>query len=550
MTDETNRWARPDDSVPAGPGTWLPAYPAPQQRGRGPAFVGIAVASVLVLAAGAFAVSSLVSGGTPGSPEEAVEAMFAAIADEDVLGVLDALAPAERELYQPFIEDVVDELQRLEVLSGDLDLGAIGGIELDVSDLKLTSAPLGGSDRLELVTVLAGTITSTVDPDGVPLGSFVRDLMEEQGAELEPVTATESLAADDAFDLVVVDDGGWHVSLHYSIAEAARQAAGAPLPDFSASVVPDGAETPERAIEELLQAAVDLDLRTVIALLPPGEMSALHDYAPLFLGEADEAIEELRDSPSFDISIDRLDTSATRDGSTANVTISGFAVSGSIDDESFDASFDGDCFSGSFDGESEELCLDDLEEEGLALGIGRSAFAQELVDAQLGVVTVQRDGLWYVSPTRSFQEVVLALMRVVDREDLEDPEQLLSNAFGFSPFLYGGGFGGFGEDTFSMEEDFGFEEDFGVADEYDDPFAECNAFLDDLPFDATEEEYDAASKAFNDCFDELAGSDAGAAIPGAECDAVYEDLPAGATEEELAAADEAWSACDDAATGG
>jgi hypothetical protein len=286
-------------------------------------------------------------------------------------------------------------------------------------------------------------------------------------------------------------------------------------------------------------------------------MSALHDYAPLFLDEADEAVESLRASSSFDISIDRLDTEATRDGSTANVTISGFAVSGSIDDESFDASFDGDCFSGSFGGKAEEeLCLDDLEEGGLAMGMGRSAFAQELVDAQLGVVTVERDGLWYVSPTRSFQEVILALMRVVDREDLEDPEQFLSNAFGFSPFLFGSGFGGFGEDTFSVEEDFGFEEDFGededfgFDEEYDDPYAECSAFLDDLPFDATEEEYDAASKAFNDCFDELAGSDAGAAIPGAECDAIYKDLPTGATEEELAAADEAWSACYDAATGG
>ncbi|MEX2658738.1 MAG: hypothetical protein WD232_03500, partial [Acidimicrobiales bacterium] len=284
-------WSPPPPQGPptGGPVGQLPPYPAPPPSRRGPAFVGIAVAAVLAVAAGAFAITSM-GNDTPSTPEAAVEALFSALEDQDVLGILATLAPGERQVYQPFIEDMVGELQRLDVLAGDLDLAAIDGIEIDVDGLELRSSTLGKG--VSSVSITGGTITSTLRPAEVPIGSFVRELMEDSGVGMEPVTSTEPLAADEPFEIVVIDDGGWHVSLHYSIAELARKEAGVAAPAFGQGVQPEGADSPEGAVRALLEAAVDLDLRRVIALTPPGEMSALHDYAPLFLDDVEAMVGE------------------------------------------------------------------------------------------------------------------------------------------------------------------------------------------------------------------------------------------------------------------
>lgn len=467
-----------------GFGTSLPSYAAPPTRGRGVAFVGIAVAVVLALAAGAFAVATMAAAGGAPSPEAAVEDLFEALADEDVLGVLDTLAPAERELYLPFIEDLVVELQRLEVLSGDLELGDIPGFELEVDGLEVESSELG--DGVALVSVTGGSITGMADPAAMPLGPFLRELADESGfSDAEPTTETDAIAADGPVEIMAIDDDGWHVSLHYSIAEQARKAAGADLPDFGNGVEPEGGETPEAALQELVQAAVDLDARRLVSLMPPGEMSALHDYAPLFLDEAEEAVTALRSDVSYDISIDQLDTSTDRDGNRATVTISGFEASGEIADVGFDLGFDGTCLRGSADGEDVELCP---EEEGIE---GPSSdFASDLLDAGLGVELVERDGAWYVSPTRSMFEVTLAVVRAVDRADLEDPERFLEDIVGqdLAPFL-----GGADDELFDADE--------GFDDEGGDPFTDCDAIYDDLPSDATDEEYAEADEAWFDCYD-------------------------------------------------
>ena len=527
----------PGGPPPGGFGTSMPSYPSQpkRSRGKGKAFVGIAVGTVLALAAGAFAVTSF-GDDAPSSPEAAVEALFAAVEQRDVLGVLDTMAPDEREVYQPFIEDVVSELTRLEVLSDDIDLGAVSGVELDVEGLELESEELG--DGVSVVTVTGGTITSTVDPEEVPVGSFIRDLMEdpENEVDMDVVSETADLVEGEPAELVVIDDGGWHVSLHYSIAEAARKEAGAPVPDFGEGVQPDGADSPEAAVEELVQASVDLDLRRVIELLPPGEMAALHDYAPIFLDDVDEAVEDLRSEADFEISVDELDTEVDEDGDIAKVKVTGFAVSGQADGEDFEAAYDGECFTGTFDGEEEELCLDDED-----LGMD-SAFVQSAFDASLTVLTVEEGGEWFVTPIRTFMEYGLVVLRALDAEALEDPEAFFGDLFGFDPYAFGTE--GFGPD--GLEEDLSFDEDSSFDEE--DPYAECSAFYDDLPADATDEEYDEAGAAYDACFDEISGIDPGS-DPADVCSYLYDDLPADATPEQIAEADDAYSLCFDDAAG-
>lgn len=561
-----------------------PAYPGRpgEPQGRGRAFIGIAVGAVLALAAGAFAVTSFGDAG-PSSPEAAVEAMFAAVEQQDVLGVLDTLAPEERELYQPFLEDVVGELSRLQVLSDDVDLGSVSGFEVDVEGLELESDQLG--EGVSVVRITGGTITGSVDPREVPVGTFVQDLMEdpENDVDMDVVSESGELAADEPVEIVVIEDQGWHVSLHYTIAEAARRAAGAPVPDFGAGVEPEGAPSPEAAVRALVQASVDLDARRVIALLAPGEMSALHDYAPLFLDDAEEAVAELRAESDFEISIDQLDTEVDEQGDVAEVSVSAFAASGQVDGEPFAVAYDGECFTGTFEGDSEEMCIDD-EEPGMG-----GALAERMVAASLTVGTVQEDGRWYVTPIRTSMSYGLTVLRALDPEDLEDPEAFFSEAFGFGPSMFGPG--GFEEDMAEGDLDFGGTEGEGLFEEPADveregsagvdPYEECAAVYDELPVDPTAEQYDEADEQFDACYDELLGvqgdepseacppvdealepgatsggtpeadSDCSVAVLGDEvdtgCSDVYSTLPAEPTDEDFAEADAAYEACQEAA---
>ena len=519
----------PGGLPPGAYGVGMPIYPSQpgKRKGRGKAFAGVAVGTVLALAAAAFAVTSF-GDAAPSSPEAAVEALFAAVEQRDVLGVLDTLAPGERELYQPFIEDVVAELSRLEVLSEDIDLGSVKGFEFDVEGLELESEELG--EGVSVVRITGGTITSSVNPEEVPVGAFVRDLMDDPQNDVDMgiVSETSDLANDVPVEIVVIDDEGWHVSMYYSIAEAARKDARAPIPDFGNGVQPEGAASPEAAVRELVEASANLDVRRVISLLPPGEMSALHDYAPLFLDDFEEFAEELRTWTNFEISVDELDTEVDEDGDVAKVSVSGFTASGTVTGEPFDVAYDGECFSGTFEGESDEFCFDDYEQTVLG-----GDFAKRMADASLTVLTVQEGGEWFVTPTRTFMEYALVVLRALDPEDLEDPEALLREAFAFDSFQFGAG---------------GVDESFTAGDlDEVDPFEECSPIFDALPPGATPEQTAEADKAYSDCYDGVLGVEP---VPGDECFDIYLDLPSDATDEQYAEADAAYRVCYDAAVPG
>lgn len=484
--DDLHWYAPPPGGATASDHVGSDRSAAPRRRGA--AFVGIAVASVLGLAAATFAVTSLAADGAPSSPEGAVEALFGAIGDQDALGVLDVMLPAERAVYQPFIEDMVGELQRLEVLDASLDLGSVDGVDFQVDDLALESVPL--RDGVSVVRVVGGVLTSSLDPAGLPIGSWVREQLEDPDADvdLEPVSSTTRLGDDGPLEIVVIDDGGWHVSLHHSIAELARREAQLPPPDPAEAIVPDGADSPEAAVEELVRAAIDLDVRRVIALTPPGEMSALHQYAPLFLPDLDEAIAELRAESSYEVSLDRFDLAASRDGDEAVVAVTGFAASGVIDDEPFEVSYDGSCFTNDFDdGEVVEVCADDV-------GDGPGGDRPYGPLPELNLRTVERDGAWYVSPVGSLLHLSLDGMRAVERGDLDDPSMLFGVAYGFglTPFAYA-----MSSSSGEVSSSSGFEQ----ADGSSTTIVEdgCSRLFDDLPVDADEEQWADAERAFDEC---------------------------------------------------
>ena len=104
-----------------------------------------------------------------------------------------------------------------------------------------------------------------------------------------PASRIATLFVDTATLVTIKDGDGWHVSLWYSVAEAARKDAGKPAPEFGQGVEAKGADSPEAAVEELFASMGTLDVRRMIELTPPDEMAALHDYAPLFLDDAEAA---------------------------------------------------------------------------------------------------------------------------------------------------------------------------------------------------------------------------------------------------------------------
>lgn len=480
----------------------LPAYPVRAgRRRRGPLLTGVAVAVAAVLGATTFALASS-AGDPPADPEAAVEALFAAVEDRDVLGVLDSLAPAERASLQPFVEDLAEELKRLDVLSDDLELGSVDGFELDVRDLTLSSREL--AEGIAVVSIDGGALSTTVRPEEVPLGDVVREWIGDAGGGLDEVTTTTDLVDGERVELVVVEDDGWHVSLGYTLAEAARVAAGAPLPDFGAGVAPAGADSPEGVVEAVVQAGTELDVERLIALLAPGEASALHDYAPLFLPEAEAAIAEVRAATSFDISVDDLQTEVERDGDVASVRITAFAVSGQIDGEPFSVSSDGECVHVSAAGIDEEQCPGDL---------GATAGPLPGLNEESALVVVEVDGVWYLSPVRTVTEGALAFLGILEPQDLRDPQAAVSRLLGGAgPFAPGMGLGapeldggapddaeleGWGAEVDGSDELEGFE-DGGSGDR----FAACAEAYAKVPAEASAEAWEQADADFDQCLEE------------------------------------------------
>ncbi len=429
--------APPPGAFGGFPGEPLPPYvAAPPKHRRTGRFLALAVGLVAVVAAGAFAVTSFTGDDGSGSPEAAVEALFDAIGDEDVIGVLESLAPGERDALREPLEDINSELKRLGLIDDSVDLNHVPGFELDVSDLTLETEELG--DGVVAVTITGGKVTAKTVPDDVPVGETLEDFVEENGGEvtIEESTETQDLA-DAGIELVAVKDGGgWHVSLFYTIAELARKAAGADKPNFGHGVKPEGANSPEDAVKHLFDAIADIDLEGMIAALPPDEMRALQDYAPLFIDAAAEDIAQFK-SDGWEIRVDDLGVKTKGSGDTLLAQITTFAVSGDSPDGPFDVAFDGDCVTvhapesagislpESDSGGNDELCKSDLEE---ATSSAVSDFVNKL-SADAGFIVVKVDGEWYVSPVRTFLQTFVAALEALDREDIENFSDFVNSMF-------------------------------------------------------------------------------------------------------------------------
>jgi hypothetical protein len=388
----------------------------------------LAVGGLLVVGGGVFALTALQGDG--GSPEAPIESLFKALDDEDVIGMLESLTAPERDALIDPTERLAGELRRIGVADDRLDLADLQGIEFQVADLDLEVDEI--ADDLAEVRVVGGQLTTTVSPDQLPIGADLRRALEDADVDLGAGAQSEvtDLAGNEDPFVVVRRDGRWGFSIGYTVAESARRDAGAARPEYGSSpIASQGAESPEGAVEGMLDAVDEGDIRALIGHLDPEEMAPLYDYAPLFLPD----LEAQADLPAMarQLTIDELETTAEGNGDSRRVTLTAlraeFAPDGS---DPVVVRFADGCWEVGGDGPDgagvQRQCVGDATGEMPAFLDGLID-TSALVELSTGIEVHQVDGDWYVSPTRTVLGAVVGLAGILADDAIPGLVALVAN---------------------------------------------------------------------------------------------------------------------------
>ncbi|MDQ3468472.1 MAG: hypothetical protein M3487_01660, partial [Actinomycetota bacterium] len=350
-----------------------------------------------------------------------------------LLGAIDVLLPGERNTLRGPATDLADELSRLEVVSDDIDLSAVGGLDVKIEDEQVATEETGVDDIVGLR--LSGRASAALDGDDLPIGDLV---LESTGAEPSELDVEEAESTEFEFPMVAVeDDGRWYVSLFHTAAEQLRQqSTDEEIP--AQGVTPTGGDSPEDAFDAFIGGIETLDLEAIIASLNPDEFQALQRYAPLFLDEAQAELDAL----DAQLSIDEPAYDVTGDGDTRSISISAVKATVTVDGETADVAFEDGCLRVTPpEGEGEPFDTCELTEDASTMDeiFGEESeelqsFIEELRAAfgdyvNPGFIVKQVDGSWYLSPMATLSEQVLAVIRAFDREEIESIVEMSSELF-------------------------------------------------------------------------------------------------------------------------
>jgi hypothetical protein len=402
--------------------------PAPK-RSKGKV-IGLVVGCVAIVAAGVFAITKIVGGdednGGADSPVGAVELLVDSANAQDLLGVIDAVLPSEREAIGEPLLDMIEEAKRIELLSPDADPKQISGFGIDY-DLTY-GEPQQLADDLMVVPV-DGTNNSVADLDELPIGALLTD------NGVDPSGQTEGPGEREVHGRIVTvqRDGRWYVSLGYSLGELARTSIGEPdWPALDEGTTPKGAETPEGAVDAVFAALEKTSLGDLLAVLNPNEAEVLQRVSPWWLDNAQDAIDGALDGGDWSVEIKDPEYTVTKDGDRAVVSVSSLEAEFDLG-ESGKIVFKDGCVSmpdggdpvcvGNLD--SSEVVDDQLEAFGLGdvsdeLKDVQTSIMEALADLdQQGIVVTKVDGQWYVSPIGSTTKALLDVMKALTRTELD-----------------------------------------------------------------------------------------------------------------------------------
>lgn len=397
--------------------TYLAAPSAPARRPRRIAAIGASLALVV----GGLATTAVVLNQRPAAQptaEAAVLRFLGAVEDGDLLGAAESLSEGERSLVVDLLADWRDS--GVDGVPTDGDLRGFDAYTLTLDDLQTVTQPV--TDRIAVVELTGGRYTVSADATKLPfgIGDFAAQVAADADDDGRPDTTTTTSgdiaeSADPPRLAAVREDDGWHVSLFYTVAEAARLDAGLQAPDPARRIADKGAATPEDAVREMVEAGARGDWTRMIELLSPSELGVLHDYGHLLLDDAPPPPAEpwfTVDELTFDrrsarnatmLTVKTMAGSATVDGRTATMRLEQLSPG---------------CFHVQLEADGEEP----IDSRGCAEdGFGQEdntdwspamreqiARLQAMGDDIGGIATVEIGGLWYVSPVRTLGRMVPA----------------------------------------------------------------------------------------------------------------------------------------------
>ena len=419
-----------------GPPTPPPGVQYPTAYGEQPppkkrtgVVIGSLVAVIALVAAGVATYVFAFQGSAAGapSPKDAAVNLVSALSKNDVVGLLDGLAPAEGAVAKDYLTESLDQLKRLEVVKPDTKPEQITGVTFKAENLVFDDAAEERvNDHLSITKLIDGNVTISSDWSQLPLTEKFLQAAFPDGVpanETETFDISDEIAESNDGQPVriatVKVDGEWYPSLFYSIADAALQDEGKQWP--ATPIAASGADSPEAAVKQLIEAAFKVDIKRVIELTPPDEMAALHDAGQLLVDEADG-------EEPLDATITDLQTRVEDVAGGKRVLLTRLAVENG-DGDRFSIEVAGDCAKIDDNGDQQEMCGRDLAElvaEFAELG------GSDLTEAQLGaieraaigylhsgLVATEVDGKWYVSPARSLGDFSTGFLRAMQPGDLE-----------------------------------------------------------------------------------------------------------------------------------
>ena len=390
--------------------------------------IGAVVGAVALIAAGTFAVVKVTSNNDRGgaaSPTEVGNQLIGALEQQDLLGVIDLLLPGERDTFREPFTKFIAHLNRLEILDGSASGSSVGGVDFAFTDVVVKEEPTNVEDISNIV--LDGTFTASVNGEKVPLGPLLLDdVFDGQRPAMDAAPADQPF---EAVKLTVVEDGGrWYLSAFYTLAEQVRGDTDIPAEPL-ASV---GAETPEGAVDDLLQSVSKLDLKGLLQMVDPTEAGALLRYAPLFLGDGQQLIDDV--DITWAITDTKFSVEGSGDRRSVGIDSLTFTFSDPASRESHSVVYAGGCVTGDLLDDAELPCplsdgasstaLNDLVGE---LGIGDPVKFQAVADTvrsatsdfdTQGIAVHQVDGRWYVSPLRSYFDIYDSVLTAIDADEL------------------------------------------------------------------------------------------------------------------------------------
>ena len=388
----------------------------------------IAVVVLLLAATGVYIFAIRDSKGTGGgdTPVAAVTAMMSAISAKDPIGVAEQLDPSEAALARDVSGDVLSELKRLQVMTPQASTDNATGTSVTVADLTYDQDPEQVNDHLAVVKLTGGKITVTADPSKMP---FTEKIKRAVGASGGQTTTTSTY---DIADLVreqghpfriatVKTDGRWYPSMLYTAADNTAHAANLGNPTAADAIAADGAASPEAAMDKVVDAINQRSVAGLIAITPPDEMRALHDYGRLIVQATDpDRLTSSRDALSI------TDTSWQVSDVTGGKLVSLAAMTMTSGGQSVTVTRDGNGLRIA-EGGKNAFVLDDatIDKSLSAMGDKIDPTLRDIVHREirqltgLGVVMVESDGKWFASPLRTTTSLYIALLKGLQPSDID-----------------------------------------------------------------------------------------------------------------------------------